>query len=168
MRNAMQLWDFSPHNCKQIHRMTGRKCVYVPSYLSDTEHSIVPFNTTEYELDALFFGELCERRASVCKELEARGLRVGCVDHMFGIPLDTKIRLSKIVFVEQCHIGDVLAVDRINRALLLGVPVIASRSADSRLDEEYSKMGVVFSHSNLANDSVKLLNNSFAMHSARL
>lgn len=100
-------------------------------------------DTFQFDIpDILYYGQM-ERssdnlRERTCDAVAAAGMKVMCVQNLFGPLLRHTVCRTKVVLVNQYYPDAQLGTHRIDPLLLAGTKVVAMQSADRVLDAEYA------------------------------
>ena len=92
------------------------------------------------KVDAVFFGAFTPSRKDLCENVIQRveGYEVVCFENLFGSDIETAVCESKVVFIDHAYPTAALEVHRILPLLAMGKAVIAVRSSDKSLDDQFA------------------------------
>lgn len=129
------IWDYNRRNVDYlraagIDRLQSLQLGYHPKL-----HRLSP--VAEPDVDVLFYGSLGERRKTLIRQIEARGLRVKTLFGVYGAERDRWIERSKLVL--NCHHYEthIFEVVRVFYLLTNGWPVVAEVGVDTEIESPY-------------------------------
>eukprot|EP00939_MAST-03C_sp_MAST-3C-sp1_P000965 g965.t1 len=133
-RSRTQMW---------VKRWGEQKCI--PEYRQERKGGNLRWDGVPCptRADALLFGALTDSRKSLCRKVMAGVHDIGevvCISELFGYDIERLICHSKVIFIDHAYPNGALEVHRILPLLAMGKAVVAVRSSDKMLDDEYSEV----------------------------
>lgn len=135
MKNALEIWDYSLINYKNLRKLGIDKVEYVPlQYM----RSVDTIQHQEKDIDILFYGSINERRQKILDQLDqltTSNLKVVVKTHVWNEERDNLIARSKVITNIHYYNNSILETTRLSHLLSNGCLVVSERSQDPVLDK---------------------------------
>lgn len=139
MKRAIQIWDYSLINYKNLKTMGLSNLEYVPLQYMETLDMFDTSIKKEKDIDVFFYGSMNERRQKIIEELQNLGLCVVSRNHVWAQERDDLIARSKIVLNVHYFESSLLETARLSYLLSNNCVVVSEVSLDPVLDKSHNE-----------------------------